>query len=121
MSCNDIVNGNPKHANIQNCQFYGIVKGTYRVGGICGYLEGKAISLTNRGLVMGEEYIGGITGEIFSGNYEDFKNEGYVYGHENVGLICNEKHSKNIRNKTECGRILSEDDPILKLYEIKIY
>lgn len=72
-----------------NCTNYGDVKGTYSLGGICGYFaDGKISKCINLGSVEGSgNLVGGICGYAGGANLLSCENRGNIKGGTSVGGI----------------------------------
>ena len=82
---------------IVNCTVSGTVKGSYRIGGVCGRnILGTVQNCTSNAAVTGTgDYTGGICGENQGGTITDCSNTGTVSGNQVVGGICGYNYLKS--------------------------
>ena len=82
---------------IVNCTVSGTVKGSYRIGGVCGRnILGTVQNCTSNAAVTGTgDYTGGICGENQGGTVTDCTNTGTVSGDQVVGGICGYNYPKS--------------------------
>ena len=82
---------------IVNCTVSGTVKGSYRIGGVCGRnILGTVQNCTSNAAVTGTgDYTGGICGENQGGTITDCSNTGTVSGNQVVGGICGYNYPKS--------------------------
>ena len=82
---------------IVNCTVSGTVKGSYRIGGVCGRnILGTVQNCTSNAAVTGTgDYTGGICGENQDGTITDCSNTGTVSGNQVVGGICGYNYPKS--------------------------
>ena len=82
---------------IVNCTVSGTVKGSYRIGGVCGRnILGTVQNCTSNAAVTGtRDYTGGICGENQDGTITDCSNTGTVSGNQVVGGICGYNYLKS--------------------------
>ena len=100
---------------IVNCTVSGTVKGSYRIGGVCGRnILGTVQNCTSNAAVTGTgDYTGGICGENQGGTITDCSNTGTVSGNQVVGGICGyTKTNAQIISCTNTGTVTGTSESV---------